>query len=104
MTSSASAASTRRRRAGVSDGVVELRQQPAEPEVRGEHRASRRLGRVRGQHELEREAARGSFELGAVDVRLHEPGDRLRERLARDALLVLVLHVVGAGGGAARRG
>src|SRR5829696_6297856 len=63
----------------------------AEPEVRSKHGASRGFGRVRRQDELERESLRRLGELLRPDAGLLEAGERLGERLARHALLVLVL-------------
>ena len=71
--------------------VVEPVEQPVEPQLRGEHGTPRRLGRVGRQHELEREPAPGGGQLPRAHVRPLQPRERLRERLPRDALLVLVL-------------
>jgi hypothetical protein len=46
---------------------------------------------MRRQHELQREATRCLGEVGVRHVRCAKAGDRLRQRLARHALLVLVL-------------
>ena len=62
--------------------VVQLLEQRADAQVRGEHRAPRGLGRVRGQHELERDALRRL---------VAELQERVGERLARHSLLVQVL-------------
>ena len=59
--------------------------------MRSQYRAPRGFGRVRGQNELEGEALRRPGELLRPDTGLLEAGERLGERLARHALLVLVL-------------
>ena len=71
--------------------VVELREQAAQAEMGREDGSPRGLGRVCGEHELERELPRRAFELRGLDGRLAQARDRLRERLARCPLLVLVL-------------
>ena len=71
--------------------IVELCEKSAQAQMGGEHAAPCRLGRVCGQHELEREPARGALELRLLDPSLPEAGDRLRERLTRHPPLVLVL-------------
>jgi hypothetical protein len=76
---------------GCERRVVELREEPPEAQMGGEHRAPRRLRRMRRHHELEREAARCLSEVALRHVRCAESGDRLCQRLARHALLVLVL-------------
>ena len=60
-----------------------------DPDVREQHGAPRRLRRMRGQHELDRRAARPRGEL--VGGQVCELGERVVERLARDAAVVRVL-------------
>ena len=71
--------------------VVELGEEPAQPQVSGKHGAPSRLGRVRGEHELERQLSSGLPER----LRLHagplEAAERLGQRFSRHASLVLVL-------------
>ena len=69
--------------------VVERPQEPGDPLVRGENRPPRRLGRVRGQDELDRDAGGGSPHLVLGDPRVAEPRERLRQGLALHAALAL---------------
>ena len=49
-----------------------------------EHRAARRLGRMRGEDELDPEPRAGRLDLGLVDPAAVELRERIGERLARD--------------------
>ena len=59
--------------------------------MRGEHAPPRRLGGMRGEDELERELPRRALQLVRRDSGPFEALHRVRQRLARHALLVLVL-------------
>jgi len=65
--------------------VIELGEKRGDAQVRREHGPACRLGRVRGQHELQRDPL---LELLRRDSL--EPSERVVERLRRDALLQLV--------------
>ena len=71
--------------------VVEPVEQLVEADLRGEHRASRRLGRVGGEDELERDPPPGGREASSADARPLEPREGIGERFPRRSLLVLVL-------------
>ena len=57
--------------------VVELGEKPAQPQVSGEHAAPSRLGRVRGEHELERQLSSCLLERLRLDARPLEAAERL---------------------------
>ena len=68
---------------------VEVGQQPTEPGLRLQDGAPRRLGRVRGEHELERDALGRPCQRGGVDPRPPQTPDRLGQGLPGDAVLAL---------------
>jgi hypothetical protein len=59
--------------------------------MRLEDRAARRLGGVRGEDELDAQPCSGGGESRAVDARLVEPRERVRQGLPLQASLGLVL-------------
>ncbi len=69
--------------------VVELHELRLDADVGEQHRSARRLGRVRGQHELDRRAARALGELVVRD-RCELP-EGVLERFSRDAAVARVL-------------
>ena len=75
--------------AGGHHRVVERGQHPGDPDVRLQQGAPRRLGRVRGEHELERDVGETLVKL--VLGHVGEQLERLFERLAHDEARVLVL-------------
>ena len=68
---------------------VELGQEIAESRLRVQDGAARGLGRVCGEHELERDMPRHLAERSVVDPGLAQATKRIREGLARNALLAL---------------
>jgi hypothetical protein len=60
-------------------------------DLRGEHRSTGCLGRVRGEHELERQAPAGRREPPSAHARSLQRGECVCQRFPRHALLVLVL-------------
>ena len=90
MISAATSSSSRRRARGPSAGIVQRLEDPAELQLRLQHGATRRLGGVRGDHELERHLARAAGLLLRLDATRGEPPERLGERFPRDPLLALV--------------
>ena len=69
--------------------VVERPQEPRDPLVRGEDRPPRRLGRMRGEDELDRDPRGRPAQLLLGDPRVAEPRERLGQRLALHAALAL---------------
>ena len=71
--------------------IVEPAQRRREALVRLEDRAAARLGRMRGEHRPHLEPRCRREELVVADTRVAQSCDRIGERLARHAALVLVL-------------
>ena len=72
-------------------GIVQLVEQPMQPDLGGEHRSASRLRRMRGEHELERQPPARRREPSRAHPRPLEGGEGIAERLARRPPLVLVL-------------
>jgi hypothetical protein len=72
-------------------GVVEGAQAARDPLVRSEHRPTRRLGRVRGEHGLDVESGRQHRQLVSPDPGAREHADGLGNRLPCDRPLALVV-------------
>ena len=71
-------------REGPERGIVQRLEDPAELQLRLQHGATRRLGGVRGDHELERHLARAAGLLLRLDATRGEPPERLGQRFPRD--------------------
>ena len=69
--------------------LVERRQERAQPRLRLEDGAARRLGRVGGEDELERDVLGGRSQRLVADPALPQPPEGLGERLPRDAVPAL---------------
>ena len=89
-------------RRGQTD-VVELVEQPCDAPVLLEDRARERLGRMRGEHELDPDARRRRRQLLETDTLGLELAERLVERLAKRAALAARPRAVAGRDGAARR-
>ena len=77
-------------RRGRERGIVVRLEDAAELQLRLQHGASRRLRRMRRDHELERDGLGTARELGGLDAARRQQAEGLRERFARDLLLALV--------------